>query len=569
MAVEKLTDAEGEKTPPKFPWWFKSPTLVVSDRLHVVPKATGINPIEATQVFDNLAQPMLEKIKGEFKETDCQVIVASDNKPAQVNHSLVDGKPSYSVTINPVLLGALPQQVEETIRTYQAQPDELHLISLVRSFKKHLPEEKMPLVMRIGKRLLRNLGMGNKSQDDKNFVNMIFVKDNNGLIETLPDVAKQLLGWSLMCKIGAFKETIIPYRENAKGVETFHDPILVTLDGAHPFMEAHALAQRLMVIGSSKSVGDAEILEKANPITRNEWRRSKTVNGLISLGNFLGEKGRELLSPPIAIHKLTFGRRLVRALKSIAHFSRQAEGAFMAFEPEIQTNAEDAPWTGIPIVTTSGKFGAIKTNLRFKDLIPAIPLRKTKPEDESKVGIIPVAGQKPRGPSVEAEEFTHPLLELALENPEKYLLRLRKTIGGYVKSLTGDKVVPIVRGVVHLHRGITLGEDVQDIFEVDTSEFPAFGCGVDQMQEMSKRVIKTASNRWIERGMKDKMAIFYVPDHGYNIVLFWAEGTNSVIPEDPTTLLKEEVLKGSLRFTRDVPQRHNYCALDEYYARAA
>lgn len=304
-----------------------------------------------------------------------------------------------------------------------------------------------------------------------------------------------------------------------------------------------------------------------NPISRLKWRRSEVVNGLRYLGKFLGEKERDLLSPPIAIQNLARGRKLIRVLKSVARFSRQAEGAFMAFDPEIQIDAVDIPWTGTTVVTSSGRFGAIKTKLGYQDLVTAIPAKKISPEDEAKVLVVPVTEQKVRGPSVEAEEFTHPLLDLALENSDRYLIRLQRVKEGYVKSEQGNRIVPTVRGIIHLHRGISIVEGIKDIFEIDTSEFPAFGCGVDLMQEMSRRVIKIATDTWIERGRKDKAVIFNVPNHGYNIVLFWTENENGIIPADPADQLKTAISKGNLRFTRDVPQRHNYHALDDYYKR--
>ncbi|MBI2314677.1 hypothetical protein HYU93_01290 [Candidatus Daviesbacteria bacterium] len=120
---------------------------------------------------------------------------------------------------------------------------------------------------------------------------------------------------------------------------------------------------------------------------------------------------------------------------------------------------------------------------------------------------------------------------------------------------------------MHLHDKVAVKEGVTDIIKIDTSEFPAFGCGVDLMEEMSKRVMRRAIDMWIEGDRKAKAAIFYVPNHGYNIIAFWTEDKNEIIPEDPFALIKEAISREDLQITKGIPQKHNFRALDDYYAR--
>lgn len=550
-----------------YPWWFKYPTLIVNNDLHLVPQKQR-DLVEAVKVF-NAAQPMLQTIANEFEKAECNTIIVSSNRESPVIRNGSRDNPSCSITINPVFLGALPKQIESALVGYRMNPDDRNLLG---ALKKHLPEEKHPLLASIGKTVLRTLGIQRRSKEEnkkseQSFVNIVFVKDDQNLISEAPSRAKQLVNWALLSKIGAFKEIVSLYKVVDGKVEFSPNSILATLEGGHPFMDNVALAQQLMVAGSTRNVGSADLLEHANPISRLQWRRSAVVNGLRELGRFLGEK--DALSPPLAFRHFVKGRKLIQRLKIIAEWSRQAEGAFMAFDPEMQTDAVDLPWTGVPIVTSSGKFGTVKTMLGVKDVITAIPVRKILPTDESKVVYLPVKGHKSRKPSVEGDEFTHPQLELSLENPDKYTLKLQRVKGGYIKSPEGNRTVPVARGVVHLHDKIVINEGVKDMFEIDTSEFPAFGCGVDLMEEMSKRVMKKAIDEWIKRGRKDKAAIFYVPNHGYNIITFWTEDQNGIIPEDPFALVKEAISAGNLQITKGVPQKHNFKALDDYYARAA
>ncbi|MBI2314676.1 hypothetical protein HYU93_01285 [Candidatus Daviesbacteria bacterium] len=425
------------------PWWFRYPTLIVNKTVHVLPKQ-GRSRIEAEAVF-TAAQPIFQTITTEFEKAGCNTITINEGCPVTRNGS---NPTIHSIIINPVYLGALPRQVEASLLDYPTNPDDDRLM---RALKKYIPEEKRPLLASMGKAILRKLGLHLRSREEKkeseqSFVNIVFVRDDNDALTNAPSRAKQLVNWALLSKIGAFKEALVPYKVVNGQIEFSPNSILATLEGGHPFMDNIALAQQLMVLGSVRNVGSPDLLENANPISRLQWRRSAVINGLRELGRFLGEK--DALSPPLAFHHFVKGRRLIQRLKIIAEWSRQAEGAFMAFDPEMQTDAIDLPWTGVPIVTSSGKFGAVKTRLGVKDVITAIPLRKTKPTDKSKIVYLSVKGHKPRKPSVEGDEFTHPQLELSLEEPNKYSVKMQKVEGGYVKSSEGNRIVPAARGVV-------------------------------------------------------------------------------------------------------------------------
>lgn len=575
------------------PWWLRYPKLIVNRSLHIIDQGKKTDHTEAAQVF-GAARPMLETIAREFERAGCDTITVPENgeKPTTTNGS--HDNSAYSITVNPVYLGALPKKVEQAFTDYALHPNDENLLAVL---KKHLPEEKRPLLSGIGNRLLRILHIskssgqskqnGLKEKMENGFVNMIFVRDDNDTIAKAPDRAKQLFNWALMAKIGAFKESIHAFRNNNGEIE-FSDPILATLEGGHPILDNIGLAQHLMVIGSTKSVGGADEIEGIKPIAKQVWRNSPVVNGLRGLGRFLGEKN--LMAPPLAFHQFVRGRRLKHKLIELAEYSRQAEGAFWGWWANKQMVVESAfevrqtPLTGAAIVTSSGRFGAVKTNLGFKDLVATIPARVLGFAESTKVLFLPVKGHKVRKPSVEAEEITNPAYEHAEENPEKYTLTLKEVEGGYIESVDGDIKVPIPKGEAHLHdemiikdgispndqklaeMGVIVNEET-GIFQVPTDEFPAFGCGVDHMQEMSKRVMKKAFDIRIKLGRKYKACIFYVPNHGYNAITFWTPDKNGIISANPFSQLEELIENGDLKVTRTVHQRNYYRPLDDYYTR--
>lgn len=585
------------------PWWLKWPTLIVNTDLYIVDRGRReTNRVEAAQVLD-AARPMLQTIAREFERAGCSTVIVSKEREECETVIGSHHNPAYSITVNPVQFGVLPKEVETALENYKPYIDDKELL---KTLKNHLPEETTPLLSGIGNRLLRWVARFHKKankdkpkeeqqplplqahEEGKNFVNMIFVRDDKGIIAASPDRALQLLNWAFMIKEGAYKEGVVTYTTKDGKIE-FRNPILATLEGGHPLLDTIGLAQHLMVFGSVKSVGDAEEIPDVDPISRKLWRNSPTVNGLRNFGKFLGS--RDLLSPPLALHQFARNRSLREELKKIAKFSRQAEGAFWAWAADNKlaesiSQQIQSPLNGVAIVTSSGKFGAVKSKLGFKDLVTSIPATVLGITEAAKILYLRVKGHTIRKPSVEAEEFTFPVYELAEEDPEIYTIKLKAVEGGYLESSDGDLVAPIVKGVGHLHDEMTikdgvsvkydeLGEDEiivneeAGIFEIPTDAFPAFGCGVDQMQEMSRRVMKQAINIWIKRGRKDKAAIFYVPNHGYNIITFWVAEKNGIIPADSFIQLEEIIENGDLIVKKGVHQRNYYRPLDDYYDRCA
>lgn len=561
-------DAEFMK-PSEKPWWFKEPTLILNSDPSFISDAKRMPQFEVDQL-NNLTVPFLQQMQTTFAGMGCRTVIwQNDEAHSMAPGSVALGRRPHGVIVNPVYLGGLPEEVHAPMVRYTEQPTDANLLVLRQNFKRHLPEVLRPMIYRMAGKMFR--GSGVDGSENKNFFNFIMVRDDQHLIENLPFLGKQFLNWSLMAKLGSYKLILGACADRGYGLELLHEPILSTLEGGHPFMNAQALAQQLLVIGSTRKAGEFNENDSKGlvSIPTNQWRNSAVVKGLKRLGRFLGEQPEPLLSAPVEIHDLIRNLLLVNRLSQVTKFSRQAEGAFMAFEPEILTDVGSMPWTGVPIVTCTGRFGTVKTLLNDDDLVAAIPFRRSHPADLEKVVVLPVAHQPLKGPSVEAEEFTHPALDLCLANPERYLLQLNRVENGYVwapEGTIGNRRVPPFRGVVHLHRDIQIADGASGVFRVpmDYGRFPPVGCGVDLMHEMSKHAIQKAVDMWIARGKKDKAAIFYVPNHGYNIITFWAEDENGIIPEDPFQQLVPLMESGEskvLQFSREVPQMHNHLVL--------
>lgn len=505
-------------------WWFKRPTLILIKN----PQVVGALDSETVDELTKLVGAFYRELAAQFTTQGCPTVFWDGEPLAET--------PSRAVIINPVFL-ALPQAAQaiwelEDFRQFRA------------GLKEHLPEI-FPLVVSVGRNQLHL-----NPPLHPNFANLICLDDTAGHCRNLGDDRTVILMRTLMAKLGAFKNIVVLYDRGADGRLAFRGMILGTLEGGHPRIESVPdLARRLMVFGSAAEVGGWAIYKGAT-IREEAWQKSSVVKGLIELGRFLG--GRGLLSDPVNIRDLVKKPKLADLIVRLVNYSRQAEGAFMAFEPELPYRPGEAPnlpglpWTGVSIVTCSGRFGAIKTDLSYSDLDAIVPS-----EQRDQVAVIPVEGIEPKGPSVEAEEFIFPQVELA----EQLKLALSRVEGGYRRDEQGNIVVPPIRGVVHLHRGFrspVSGKVL--VVPSDIARFPPVGCGVDLMHEMSRDAMKRALDLWLENGQEAICALFYVPNHGTNVFVFWASDNTGLVPEDPFALFKALISSGELAFTPDVPQ---------------
>jgi hypothetical protein len=473
-------------------WWFKKPYLILIDKI------TYISTLDHNRVveIENKKNHIYNILEKKFRRFGCEVIYWKEDLNLQPINT------NYAVIINPVYL-SLNEKVEKVLK------NNIEDISLLRD---ELPEVE-PLAVKIGKKICEKLKI--YPELHPNFINMIFMEDNID-IHLIKSSTKVLFIRFLMAKLGAFKNIIVPLKEDKI---KDNKVILGTLEGGHPSLYLNELAKRLMVFGSCKEVGGWKEIENIE-IPKEVWQKSTVLNSMIELGKFLGEKG--LLSSPVEIKNLLKDEKLYKFITRLVNYSRQAEGAFMAYEPNI--------YNGVFAVTCSGKYGTIKSNLTPKDISFVLPI------ENGKVGVLKKEGEEVLGPSVEAEEFIIPIWE----SKERI-------------KINGVNVPPI-RGIVHLHRGYEIHSSEDDFIEipVNIEEYPPVGCGVDLMQEMSRYAINKAIEIWKEKGKKSCLAFFNVPNHGTNIFIFWKD-MNGYIPENPFYFLIKYISENRINFT-EVPQ---------------
>lgn len=545
-----LTQQEDERR------WFKSPTLVTIDQPQVLTKDVSIiSPLH------RLTRELQNQITARFGNEDCRTIPWQPPKLPRKGilfrrgHTTPDVTTQHAVILNPVLLGKLHPEIEEALAdTISANPrfsdDEIK-----RRLKENLPE-KFPFIKSVGSDVCDDVGITTGEQKElfPNFVNCVAIDDTNGVIRRLSTKWIQILEQSFMAKLGSFKNVIVPYVKDDQYItaDTF---IMSTLEGGTPKTNLDELASLLMAFGSTKPAEKPEPMQ-GQSIAKEQWTQSNVVNGLISLGRFLGNN--DLLSPPVKIEDYVKGWKLRIMLEKLAGYSKQAEGAFMAFDPEIQSAIGEQILTGVPIVTCSGKFGAVKTNLSYEDLV-AIALRLG---EKNTMYSLPVGDKKPNGASVEADEFMRPIYKLAKKDTDKYTVKLSRVFDaqgqliGYRKDPKGDIVAPAIRGIIHKHRGLQYAASDGSILklEIDIQKYPPSGCGSDGMQETSEEMMIMAIDEWKKQGCVASAAEFGVTNHGSNTLIFWKENKDGIIPLDPFEQFKELVNDKKLVFKPEVPQ---------------
>ena len=479
--------------------WFRHPRLIINPTIQSV----GYHGMENATVVSDLASMVITQIADEFEHEKCSVIDWDGKNVEKPDAPLV--------IINPVHLGSLPDRVKNALVT----PD---IDRMKAELREYLPELPDPLIQTIGSKHMKL-----EPTLHPNFINMLLVDDSDRLIRSLPSDRMVIFSRFLMAKLGAFKTIIVPYSHN-KGEYSIDKLILGTLEGGHPSLSAREVARRLMVFGSSREVGGFSV-DPDLEIPYAYWTQSPTVSTIRQFGRFLGSKG--LLSPPVEIKELPKNPRLAEKIIRLLDYTRQAEGALWGIDPVVEvisrTSHNRHSIASLPLVTASGTSGAVKTDLKETDIIPIIP------QGNGTVMGVSVEGQPMRKPSVEAEEFTLPLMKLP-------------------KISFYGITVPAFRAGFHIHRGFSV-PDSKDIVVIptDITAYPPVGCGVDLMHRMSLDAMQRARAK-MAAGNPAILYLFAVPNHGTNGFIPWGNH------ENPFQGIIDLIEQGDLVFTPDVPQ---------------
>ncbi|MBI4130015.1 hypothetical protein HY468_01725 [Candidatus Roizmanbacteria bacterium] len=482
------------------------------------------------------AEHLFTAIEQTYDEAGCPVFRWQDETLHPVNDAAANwstsSDPSHAVVLHPVFMDQVPDRALNVLRLMHAPVMQLFARmkaleplshAAMRILADSLPEMEA-LVKEVGRPIAEQLGL--KQKIHPNYVNTFFINTPDTKLRQLPYRGKQVLHQLFMAKFGSFKTTVSP------DDQTYNRAMLGSLEGGHPELPPEEIGRRFLLFGSTESAGGYNVV-KDRKIAPDDWESSPTVRGIQAMGRFAGKKG--LFSPPVEISYFIRNPDLARINAGIARFSRQAEGAIMAYDPRLQ----------VFVMTATGRFGAVKTDLQPDDLLPVLPS-----EDGQTVDVVPVGDATPKPTSVEAAQLTNPLKELEEQFP---LLRLSIENGGYRKSPDGDRAVPIIRAAFHVHRMYEFKNGSPHIIEIHDDHLPV-GCGVNLMNQISYNAMHQAMQHYIDQGQQAALAVQYVANHGCDVFVFWKANEDGIIPEDPFHFLKKMVESGELRFRYEIPQ---------------
>lgn len=354
--------------------------------------------------------------------------------------------------------------------------------------------------------------------------------------------------WVDMAHFGSFKVVEIFWRADDAGQPAVESIKYGTLEGGRPEifngnlrLSARDLARRINIAARTKEAGVNYVLDSAGrAVDAISWANRPSVRSLVNLSPLL--KQYELVSDAIVFESLVNNHELADTESRLAGHGRQAESANCLWDPEL----------GCDIVSKTGRLGADKTNMRPADYIGVrvldnkkialLPFKKINPGGAAEIA-------KPDDPSVEAQEFTRSFYEAAQTEPG-FTFKVRKEGDAYIKDENGPYVMRRVTGVQHLHREVEWA-DLEHVIFIEPEDADAVGCGVDANDEKSIYAVKQAYRKGQEfaeqRGRWPALAVFYVPNHGWNALFFAQEDKNGRINSDLTRPFTD-----SLRYSRIV-----------------
>ncbi len=562
------------------PWGIRRPYLIRDARIFrpsMTELTRGVPAIEEDDgeprdLIEPLHQRMQDALQWGFDHEDCKTIDWQPEWDKDNNYRITTEQNKFATLTHTINIGELPWAVKEVLRPTAWRKTRIFGAEFLEKLAKDLPES-FPSVLDQRSR---------KSQKLPDVVNIIYVRDDENLIADLHrqgvagDAAADQLFVAfnrvLMLKLGSFRTILVSYRVDERGEAQADLAILGTLEGGHPgfafnsLEQMNELARRLKILSSTMAIKTEVDTDKIEMIDPEYWHNSPTVKGVQELGRFLGR--RRLLSPPVHLRMLSNRPELIAIAEEAAGYSRQAEGAFGLWDPVLDKF----------VVTSTGKMGAVKSKLSTKDMVAIV---QTFKDGKRAVNKVKVGDEVFADPSVEAEEFAFPIWDLA----DKFRFRTTKVDDGYrpfgfktqrgyllegllpfpngyrrAEQLSDGLVdLPPIVGVVHIHRGIK-HFNPDKIIRIDTTKFAPVGCGVDAMHEMSDYVMKEAFRQAQEiyhrTGRLPKCAIFDVPNHGVNALIFpSADEKTGLIPENFADIFINAVKNGDIVYKYTVDQR--------------
>ncbi|HEX5447638.1 MAG TPA: hypothetical protein VFW90_00305 [Candidatus Saccharimonadales bacterium] len=387
------------------------------------------------------------------------------------------------------------------------------------------------------------------------YVNVLLreVEDGDTIPDGLSPKQLQAMNWVDSAHYGAWKVMQVFYTMK-NGAPELKMVGLGTLEGAHPLFRTNGnglsdtaaigleVGRRLKIFGSVKEVKPEYGIDPAESIDPRVWAELPAVKSLIETGRFLGERGH--ISGAINISRLVHGKVLPRLLERMAGYSQQAESARCLYEPLLDEL----------IVTVTGTLGGSKTDMSPEDLVAA------QADGDYDLLLRRVGDIKPPKPSVEAREFALPLYRLAQEDPDFTFLVSRNSDGSYTTDEAGLYSMWRIVGIDHLHREVR-SINPEKIILIQPEDDDAVGCGVDANDEKSAYAVNQAYKQgkqfFAERDYWPTAGVFYVPNHGWNAILFAPEDHAGTVGGDLGKPFRDALENGDIvygTYAEDVAQ---------------
>jgi hypothetical protein len=240
-----------------------------------------------------------------------------------------------------------------------------------------------------------------------------------------------------------------------------------TLEGGHPSDRAEErdvvamLRDRLISMACARDVG-ADYIVVDDAISKAQWENTRTPEAIIAAGHRMDQLN--LLPAPKNVSEYV-SPELANIYNRYLNMKGFSEGMLFAFDPDTDTL----------MVTASGSWNVDKRALKREEVVPIGGMQGHK------ILVYAPEGVKPKGPSVEAVE----MYTLLMSVPKT---RVSKKNGVWVADPNGEKQVPMIRGGVHTHVGVThIDEEWVEDMGLNRRDYPyGFGCGTDLMKQLAQ-----------------------------------------------------------------------------------
>jgi hypothetical protein len=205
-----------------------------------------------------------------------------------------------------------------------------------------------------------------------------------------------------------------------------------------------------------------------------------------------------------------------------------SEGMLFAFDADTDTL----------MVTASGSWNVDKRALKREEVVPIGAM------EGHKILVYAPEGVKPKGPSVEAVE----MYTLLMSVPKT---RVSKKNGVWVADPNGDKEVPIIRGGIHTHVGVThIDEEWVEDMGLNRRDFPyGFGCGTDLMKQLAQDAAhrSQAIHDAADPRLYVRWQMLY---HGETVVELWKPGASEQLLQGLLDMYDPQRV-GAIEYTYD------------------